>query len=228
MSLELVLDTETTGFEPDEGHRLIEVAAVEVSDGVPTGAEWRWWINPNRTIPEEATRVHGITLEMLKDKPFFEEVAAEIHAVLAGRRLVIHNKAFDTKFLNHEFRAVGLPELDIELITDTMDLARRRFPGAQVNLDALCRRFNIAGHEERTVHGALIDARLTALVYLELLGGRQRSLDLLAGAAAEAARAAGQRLQRTPVVRRPTEEELAAHATLIGKIKDPVWARYAA
>lgn len=176
---EVVIDTETTGLSPDKGHRLVEISAVELIHRAPTGRKYHAYVNPKRSMPEEAFRVHGLSEEFLKDFPTFEKVKDDFLAFLGFQdTLVIHNAEFDLGFINAELKWANHPNLiDKARIVDTLTMARKRFPGAPNNLDALCKRFNIS-LSKREKHGALIDAQLLAEVYVELLGGRQQRLVL--------------------------------------------------
>ncbi len=225
---EIVLDTETTGLDPGAGHRIVEVAGIEMINHLPTGQHFRRYINPERDMPEEAERIHGLSEAFLADKPRFAEIAQELVEFLGDATLVIHNAAFDIKFLNAEFEALGLPALPSSRAVDTVELARRRFPGAQASLDALCRRFNI-DNSARTYHGALLDCELLAEVYLELIGGRQPQL-LLAKeeqrkGGTEKPVAEARREVRPPRAHAPSPEELAAHQAMLAKLQDPIWNR---
>jgi DNA polymerase-3 subunit epsilon len=220
---EIVLDTETTGLEPELGHRVVEIACIELNNHLPTGNSRRWYVNPERDMPTEAYAVHGISAEFLRAQPRFAEVADEFLAFLEGAPLVIHNAAFDIAFLNAELARAGRSPLPPGIAIDTLEIARRKFPGAQASLDALCRRFAI-DNSARTRHGALLDAELLAEVYLELIGGRQPGLELIAGTAVESRLAI--RIQREPRVPRPHEPsaaELAAHAAMLQRLKSPIW-----
>ena len=170
---EIVLDTETTGFEPGEGHRLVEIGAVELFNHVPTGRTYHQYINPERAMPAEAFAVHGLGDDFLRDKPRFAPVAQDfLDFISTDARLVIHNAAFDMKFLNAELAWAKLPPIPMDRALDTLAVARRKFPGSPATLDALCRRFGI-DNSAREKHGALLDSELLAEVYLELTGGRQ-------------------------------------------------------
>jgi DNA polymerase-3 subunit epsilon len=221
---EIVLDTETTGLDPAQGHRIVEIGCVETRHHIATGETFHAYINPERDMPVEAFNVHGLSEEFLSDKPVFAGVVEDFLAFVGNDQLVIHNAEFDMRFLNAELRKLGRPLIDRARAVDTVALARRKFPGAQVNLDALCRRFDI-DLSRREKHGALLDAELLSEVYLQLRGGRQPGLEL--AAEAEAARteaAATTRRQARPA--RPhaaTPEELAAHAVLVESLADPVW-----
>lgn len=176
---EIVWDTETTGFNPEEGHKLIEIGAVEIINGLPTGKSYHQFINPEREIPEEATRVHGITDDRVAEEPIFKYIADDFLEFIGDAPLVAHNANFDMSFINYELMAIGYPALTNEVI-DTLAIAKKKFPGQQANLDALCRRFNI-DLSARTYHGALLDSELLAEVYLELNGGLQQGLSFDAG-----------------------------------------------
>ncbi|MBD3666369.1 MAG: DNA polymerase III subunit epsilon, partial [Kangiella sp.] len=176
---EIVLDTETTGISPDEGHRLVEIGCVELENHMPTGRTFHVYINPERDMPEGAFKVHGLSEEFLSDKPKFAEVADDFVAFIADAPLVIHNAAFDMGFLNAELKRSGRQVLPPSQAVDTLAIARKKFPGAQNSLDALCRRFNV-DNSNRVKHGALLDSELLAEVYLELIGGREPGLSLAA------------------------------------------------
>jgi DNA polymerase III subunit epsilon len=215
---EIVFDTETTGFEPGEGHRIVEVGCVELMDHFPTGRTLQFYLNPERDVPIETTRVHGLTSDFLADKPIFAHVVEEFLEFLGDAPLVIHNASFDIKFINAELKRCSKPPIPLARAIDTIEIAKRKHPGARYSLDELCRRFSI-DLSARTKHGALLDAQLTAEVYLELVGGRQRGLMLapaeIAAQTAEGPRAARQRPQKLASL--ITEAELAAHAAFIAK-----------
>ena len=224
---EIVLDTETTGFDPATGDRIVEIGAVELMNHLPTGRTFHKYLNPERDVPAEAVAVHGLTDEFLRDKPLFADVAAEFVTFIGDdAKLVIHNAAFDMKFLNAELKMIGKAQLPWSRALDTLALAREKFPGAQNSLDALCRRFGI-DNSSRTLHGALLDSEILAEVYLELIGGRQPDLVLSAperqsstdpGAAAQPRGQA--RPRPTPLPPRLTEGETSAHAELIARMGD--------
>lgn len=174
---EVILDTETTGLDPGSGHRLVEIGCLEIINCVPTGSFFHAYINPERGMPTEASKIHGLTEGFLKDFPVFKDVSREFLKFIEEAPLVIHNADFDMKFLNFELALLGAPSLK-NPITDTLKLARSLFPGSPASLDALCRRFKIDA-SNRTFHGALVDCELLSSVYLELRGGRQRGLDLV-------------------------------------------------
>lgn len=221
---EIVLDTETTGFKPDEGHRLVEIGCVELVNHVATGGKFHAYINPMRPVPPEASAVHGLTDEFLADKPLFTEVVGEFLEFIGDAPLVIHNASFDMAFLNAELKWAGFPVLRNTPV-DTLAMVRQRFPGSPATLDALCKRFNI-DNSSRTFHGALLDAQLLGEVYLELMGGRQAGLALAGGPTGRAGGAAVriERPFRAPRPHAPSEAELAAHAGMVGTIKNAVWA----
>ncbi|MDF1791975.1 MAG: DNA polymerase III subunit epsilon [Thalassobaculaceae bacterium] len=228
---EIVLDTETTGLDPETGDRVVEIGCLELINHVPTGRTLHHYFNPERDMPEEAFRVHGLSAEFLAGHPVFGSLVDEVLAFLGDATLVIHNASFDMRFLNKELQLLNRPPIPMDRALDTVALARRKYPGAQVSLDALCRRFEI-DNSNRSLHGALIDADLLASVYLELIGGRQP--DLMAppsdesktspssGAGAETIETI-ERIYRTPRVHAPTEEEAAAHAAFLEKLSKPIW-----
>jgi DNA polymerase-3 subunit epsilon len=239
---EIVLDTETTGFEPGEGHRIVEVGAVELFNHLPTGRTYHQYINPERGMPVAAFEVHGIGHDILetpgksvpggvtlRDKPVFARIGQAFLDFIGDAQLVIHNAAFDMKFLNFELERAGLPGLPFARATDTLMIARTKFPGSPASLDALCRRFSI-DNSMREKHGALLDSEILAEVYLELIGGRQPDL-VLASAAPEPTRnASGEAITWRPTPRpaplspRMTEEERTAHAALVDSLGDAaIW-----
>jgi DNA polymerase-3 subunit epsilon len=226
---ELVLDTETTGFEPSEGHRIVEIGIVEVVNLMPTGRTWHKYFNPQRPMPPEAFAVHGLGDDFLADKPLFGHLAQEFLDFVGDARLVIHNAAFDMKFLNAELRGVGLPELPFARALDTLLIARKKFPGAPASLDALCRRFGI-DNSARTLHGALLDSQILAEVYLELQGGQQPDFALGQSASDRGAGggAVGPARKRPVALRsRLTTAEAEAHAAFVAKLGDgAVWRKY--
>jgi DNA polymerase-3 subunit epsilon len=221
MLREIVLDTETTGLDPDRGHRIVEVAALELIDHLPTGQTFHSYINPKRDMPEEAFRVHGLSTQFLMDFPVFAEVVEPMLAFLQDSRLIIHNAAFDIRFLNAELGRQGHESLAMSRAVDTLQLAQRRFPGAQASLDALCRRFAI-DNSSRTLHGALLDCELLAEVYLHLIGGRQTVLGLDRPGARQTGPVAV-RTVRPPRPHAPSAAEEAAHAAFIAKLDQPLW-----
>ncbi|MFQ3665538.1 MAG: DNA polymerase III subunit epsilon [Sphingomonadaceae bacterium] len=220
---EIVLDTETTGLDPREGHRMVELAALELVERVPTGRTLHLYFNPERTMPPEAERVHGLTDAFLADKPRFAERLDEVAAFLADSPLVAHNAIFDWRFLNLELETAGAPPLPFERMIDTMELARRRLPGARHSLDALCQRFGI-DLSRRMRHGALIDTELLAAVYVELTGGRQMGLDLATAAAVEEGRPR-ERPARSPRHFAVPADELERHRAFVAAMQEPIWLR---
>ncbi|TKW66767.1 MAG: DNA polymerase III subunit epsilon [Paracoccus denitrificans] len=233
---EIVLDTETTGFDPATGDRLVEIGAVELLNHLPTGNTFHKYVNPERDVPDDAVAIHGLTSEFLSDKPLFSQVASEFLAFIGSdAKLVIHNASFDMKFLNAELKRCGHPTLPWARALDTLALAREKFPGAQNSLDALCRRFGI-DNSARTLHGALLDSEILADVYLELIGGRQPDL-VLAAPISKAEDAQQQTRHQTGIaVRsrpkalppRETAQERDSHREFVAKMGEKaVWMRYA-
>ncbi|AEM42090.1 DNA polymerase III subunit epsilon [Ketogulonicigenium vulgare] len=219
---EIVMDTETTGFEPETGDRIVEIGCVELLNHLPTGRTYHQYINPQRDMPEDAFKVHGLSAEFLSDKPLFAQVAQDFLDFIGDANLVIHNAAFDVKFLNAELGWVKKPLIAPARAVDTLLIARRRFPGAQNSLDALCRRFGI-DNSKRTLHGALLDSEILAEVYLELIGGRQPDFGLSAAASTPAqgnvTRSAWRPQPRpNPLPTRLTEDEAKAHAAFVEKL----------
>lgn len=221
MSRSILFDTETTGLDPLTGDRLIEIAALELIRDLPTGVVFHRLVDPDRDIDPDATRVHGLTRADLRGKPKFAEIVDELLDFIGGDPLVAHNAMFDFGFLNAELARVGRPSICLTRKVDTLELARTRFPGLPNSLDALCRRFDI-DLSERTTHNALLDCRLTAKVYIELTGGRQRGLSL-AGPGQTEALFVYQRTEHHPLRIVPSADELAAHAAFLMKLKDPIW-----
>lgn len=215
---EIVLDTETTGLDPADGHRLVEIAALELVNHLPTRRHYHAYVNPGREVPADAFAVHGLSTEFLASHPGFADIADALLAFLGDSPLVIHNAEFDLKFLNAELARIGRPKLSPDRAVDTVLLARRKFPGAPAGLDALCRRFAI-DLSTRVKHGAMVDAGLLSAVYIELLGGRQAGLGLGPAAGGEGAA----RPPRTPRPHAPTPEELTAHEALVARLKSPIW-----
>lgn len=213
---EIVLDTETTGLDPFQGHRLVEVGCVELINRIPSGQTFHRYLNPQRDVPAEAQAVHGLTVEFLKDKPPFAEIVEDLIAFIADAPLVAHNASFDFGFLNAELERAGKPMLGFARMIDTLLLARRRHPGAGNRLDDLCVRYGI-DNSRRTKHGALLDAEILAEVYLELIGGRQAQLGLVAAGVASIAATNGvaivARVRPVPLGTRLSEAERAAHQT---------------
>lgn len=218
----VLFDTETTGLDPLNGDRVIEIAALELINDLPTGRHFHVLLDPQRDIPAEATRVHGMTVADLVGKPLFAEVTSQLLAFLGDDKLIAHNAAFDFGFLDMELGRAGLPALARHRMIDTLMLAKTRFPGMPNSLDALCRRFAI-DLSARTTHNALLDCRLLADVYVELTGGRQRGLSLSAQDQRAAVTVYVHTGPRTPRPIQPTEADLVAHAAFLTLIKEPVW-----
>lgn len=229
---EIVLDTETTGLEPAEGHRVVEIGAVELFNHMPTGRTWHQYINPERPMPEEAFAVHGLGDDFLRDKPLFAEIGSKFVEFVGDAKLVIHNASFDMKFLNWELKSCRIAPLPMERAIDTLAMARQKFPGAPASLDALCRRFGI-DNAARTLHGALLDSEILAEVYLELIGGRQPDFALSADPRASSGGSGGNRDASWRPVPRPcplpvrlTEAERAAHEAFVASMGDAaLWNR---
>jgi DNA polymerase III subunit epsilon len=221
---EIVLDTETTGLDPKSGHRVVEIGCVELHNHMVTGETFHTYLNPERDMPPEAEAVHGLSIDFLSDKPLFLDVVDDFLAFVGSSPVIAHNAPFDLGFLNAELEAVDRPALSKDRSIDTVPLARRKFPGAQVNLDALCRRFNV-DLSARVKHGALLDAELLAEIYLELVGGREPGLGLAAsdrtGTTVQTQKI--DRLVRSPRTHDATADELVAHALFLEKIKDSIW-----
>lgn len=217
---EIVLDTETTGFEPESGDRIVEIGAVELEGHMPTGRTYHQYINPQRDMPEDAFKVHGLSSEFLSDKPIFSAIAQDFLDFVGSAKLVIHNAAFDMKFLNAELGWVNKPKLPNDQAIDTLAIARGKFPGSPVSLDALCRRFNI-DNSARTLHGALLDSEILAEVYLELIGGRQPDFALsVEQKVTETSEVWTPRPRPTPLPSRLSEEETAAHRSFVEAMGD--------
>ena len=232
---EIALDTETTGISPREGHRIIEIGALELMHHLPTGRKLHLYINPEREIDDGAVAVHGITSDFLADKPVFADIVDEFLAFVGDDPMVIHNASFDMGFLNAELKRLDRPVLPMAQSIDTLMIARKKFPGAQANLDALCRRFEI-DNSHRDLHGALVDADLLAAVYIELLGGRQPGLSLDSDNQTKTAdQGASNSIDSDPSIHldakpmrpirphAPTAEELKAHAKFLEELKNPIW-----
>jgi DNA polymerase-3 subunit epsilon len=232
---EIVLDTETTGFDALGGDRLVEIGCIELINGIPTHNRFHKYLNPERPMPQAAFQIHGLSDQFLADKPRFAEVADKLLEFIGDAPLVIHNAEFDIKFLNAEFDRLGKAAIPLQRAVDTVQIARQKFPGAPASLDALCRRFNI-DNSNRTLHGALLDAELLAEVYLELCGGRQAGLGLVVETEIDVVvadldftggrrgGASGIALPvRAPRPHAASAEELAAHQAFIAKLTDAIW-----
>lgn len=224
---EIVFDTETTGLDPAKGHRLVEIGAVEIANLIPTGRVFHFYLDPERDMPEEAFRVHGLSAAFLTGQKKFRDIADPFLEFIGSANLVAHNAEFDMRFVNAELALLGLPPLGFDRVVDTLAMARRRHPGASNTLDALCQRYGVDA-SRRDKHGALLDAGLLAEVYAELMGGRQAALSLQTKGVVTAD--AGGDLQRhrpQPLGPLLTAEELEAHASFIAGLgKAPIWRRY--
>jgi DNA polymerase III subunit epsilon len=218
MMREIVLDTETTGLDPSEGHRIVEIACIELVHHVPTGRKFHRYVNPERDMPNDALAVHGITAEFLASQPPFATIADELLTFIGPDRLVIHNAEFDIAFLNAELARLSREPISCPFV-DTLGLARVRFPGAPASLDALCRRFDI-DLSIREEHGAEVDCGLLAAVYLELLGGRQPGLDFVPPSDVVIA---AERVSRPARPHAPSAEELIAHQAMLQLLTNPIW-----
>jgi len=226
---EIVFDTETTGLDPGQGDRLVEIGCIELFNRFPTGKTFHGYFNPERDIPEAAFRIHGLSVEFLKDKPLFAHRVDELVAFLGDAQLVAHNAMFDLSFLNAELERAGRAAVSRERIVDTLLIARRKHPGAANRLDDLCLRYAI-DHSRRTKHGALLDAELLAEVYVELIGARQAQLILAQAAAPERAARGSSTLTRsrsTPLKARLADEVRAAHRRFVASLgQDAIWRDY--
>jgi DNA polymerase-3 subunit epsilon len=216
---EIVFDTETTGFEPSDGHRIVEIGCVELLDHFPTGRTLQFYLNPERDVPIESQRVHGLSAAFLADKALFAHIVEEFLEFLGDAPLVIHNASFDIKFINAELKRTGHPPIALARTIDTIEIAKRKIPGARYSLDELCKRFSV-DLSARTKHGALLDAQLTAEIYLELIGGRQKGLmlapvEIAAARTEDASPAARQRPQRlAPLI---TAVEIEIHTLFVAR-----------
>ena len=227
---EIVFDTETTGLDPYQGHRLIEIGCIELVNRFPTGQTFHRYLNPERDVPAEAFAVHGLSYDFLKNKPMFADVVTELLAFVSDAPLIAHNAAFDLGFLNAELERVKQPGIPRDRLIDTLLLARRKYPGSSNRLDDLCSRFGV-DNSRRTKHGALLDAELLAEVYLELIGARQAQLGLVAATAPIAMRASAAVVKVRPValLARLTEAERAAHRALVAALGEKaIWNDYLA
>lgn len=232
---EIALDTETTGMSAVDGHRIIEIGALELVNHTPTGNNLHLYINPERDIEDGAFAVHGISLKFLADKPVFADIAEQFMQFVGDDQMVIHNASFDMAFINAELTRLSLPEYPMVRAVDTLTMARKKFPGAQANLNALCRRFEI-NNKHRDLHGALIDAHLLAEVYIELLGGRQPNLLLEEARAQQKGKHSSSEMpiekleftmkrnsEKFSRPHMPSDVELSAHEDFLEKINGPFW-----
>ncbi|MFY9655432.1 MAG: DNA polymerase III subunit epsilon [Methylocystis sp.] len=224
---EIVLDTETTGLNPADGHRVVEIGLVEIANLIPTGRSFHVYLDPERDMPEEAFRVHGLSGEFLSTQKKFAEIAEEFRAFIEGARLIAHNAEFDVRFLNAELARLNAPAIDAANVIDTLALARQRHPGMANSLDALCQRYGV-DTSRREKHGALLDSLLLAEVYAELMGGRQASLQLTVSRRTFAREDAGLLRERpSPLPSRLSEYEIRAHRDFVASLgKAPIWMRY--
>ena len=237
MVREIVFDTETTGFDPENGDKLVEIGAVELINHIPTGVTYHQYINPQREVPEDAFKVHGLSYDYLKQFPTFDKIVDEWLDFVGDGVLVAHNASFDIKFVNYEQKLLGKTQFTWDRVVDTLEIAKTLFPGARVNLDALCKRYNV-DNTDRTLHGALLDAQLLAQVYLELLGGREPSLLLDKKKSAQATATVinqtdgvkqSEKKFREPRIFALSEEDEAKHREFLEKkIKNPIWLAEAA
>ncbi len=219
---EIALDTETTGLDPTSGDRIVEIGCVELINHVPTGESFHKYLTPERSMPMEACQVHGLGDDFLADQALFADVAEDMLEFLEDDQLIIHNAEFDMRFLNAELKKVNLPALEMLRATDTVKMARRKFPGSPASLDALCRRFDIST-SARTLHGALLDAQLLAEVYLQLIGGRQPDLVLAEKTTTATTKTGESKTARPRRSHEASAEELAEHEAFLKKLKDPLW-----
>lgn len=226
---EIVWDTETTGFDPESGDRLVEIGAVELFNHMPTGNIYHQYINPERSMPQEAYAVHGLGDEFLADKPVFKSIAQDFLEFIGDARIVAHNAKFDMRFINAELKWVGISPIPVSQSLDTLEIARKKFPGAQNSLDALCRRFGI-DNSAREKHGALLDSEILAEVYLELIGGRQPDFTLsVVQNGGDVSRKVGTsrptlRNRPEPLKSKVTSEEANAHQEFVNKLgPDALW-----
>lgn len=230
---EIALDTETTGLNPKSGHRIIEVGCVELINRLPTGNSYHIYINPEREVPYEAYKVHGISTDFLEDKPKFHQIADDFLDFIGNDLLIIHNAAFDIGFLNHELAKVKKRKIEMLRVKDTLAVARSKFPGSPANLDALCKRYNI-DISKRTKHGALLDAELLAEVYIELTGGRQTTLGLSVENQVTKEKKEREKIpkpvqktnydsKRHKIVLQASPKEIEAHKKLIETLNAPIW-----
>ncbi len=219
---EIVLDTETTGLDPKLGHRIVEIGAVELVNHIPTDNIYHCYINPEREVDQGAFEVHGLSTQFLSQFETFENVVDEFNAFIKGDPIIIHNAPFDIGFLNSELLAIGRNAIEENRIIDTLPMARQKFPGAQVNLNALCRKYNI-DNSHRDLHGALVDADLLASVYLELIGGKQPGLGLANERKKQSIPEPIVQKERVKRVFAVNETELEAHSRLLDSLTNPIW-----
>lgn len=225
---EIVMDTETTGLDPSSGDRLVEIACVELANYIPTGRVWHQYINPQREVPHDAFRIHGLSTQFLADKPLFSELVDSFLEFVDGGKLIFHNAGFDMRFINAELIRIERTAIPLERVLDTLALARRKHPAGPNSLDALCKRYSI-DNSARTRHGALLDAELLADVYLQLIGGQQPNFDLTARRAGIAGAAASNIIlaRPQPLLANLADAELAAHIAFVKELgSTAVWGLY--
>lgn len=221
---QIVLDTETTGLSHGDGHKIVEIGCIELSNHVPTGNIFHEYLNPERDVPEDVVKIHGLTGEFLSTKPVFHSVAHDLLAFIQDSQLIIHNAGFDLGFLNAELELIGMLPLNNSVI-DTVIMARKKYPGSSVSLDSLCRRFNI-DNSSRTSHGALLDSELLAKVYFELIGGSQPGLSLDVQSVNRSVPISSVSTLKYPLrTFFPSPEELKAHEEFLNTIDNPIWRR---
>lgn len=226
---EIVMDTETTGLDPETGDRIVEIGGVELFNHMPTGQTYHQYINPQRSMPQEAFAVHGLGDDFLKDKPVFKAIAQDFLDFVGDAPLIIHNATFDMKFINAELSWLGISPLPNDQAIDTLEIARRKFPGSPASLDALCRRFGI-DNSSRTLHGALLDSEILAEVYLELIGGRQQDFALSSVASSDTGPDTQTQWRPNtrprPLANRISDEERAAHTAFVEELgENAVWVK---
>jgi DNA polymerase-3 subunit epsilon len=219
---EIILDTETTGLDPSSGDRVVEIGCVEIINGIPTGKHFHKYLNPERDMPPEAEAVHGLSAAFLADKPKFAEVVGEFLDFIGADPLIAHNAGFDMNFIDFELKTHGFAPIAASRVTDSLLLARKAFPGQPCSLDALCKRFSV-DTSSRQLHGALLDARLLAEVYLELTGGRQREISISFAAKGKTSKVEVKRENREPRPHEASDEELAAHEEAMKKLSGNLW-----
>ena len=226
---EIVMDTETTGLDPNSGDRLVEIACVELANYIPTGRVWHQYINPQREVPHDAFRIHGLSTQFLADKPLFCDLVESFLEFVDGAKMIFHNASFDIKFINAELIRIERAAIPLERVLDTLALARRKHPAGPNSLDALCKRYSI-DNSARTKHGALLDAELLADVYLQLIGGQQPNFDLTSRRSGGPAGAAASSIALTrpqPLAANLADAELAAHVAFVKELGGTaVWALY--
>lgn len=223
---EIVLDTETTGLSPEKGDRVVEIGCVELFNHVPTGKTFQTYLNPERSMDAGAQEIHGLTDDFLKNQPIFLKIVDEFLSFIGESTLVIHNAKFDLAFMNNELNRIGRENIEFERAIDTLSIARKKFPGAQNNLDALCRRFDVDS-SRRDLHGALLDSEILAEVYLELIGGKEPDLNLVNKKKEDSKKNTNTTRESnkrdTPLNYGVSREEEEEHLEFIQNIKNPIW-----